>query len=502
MRIQVKKTVNGGWSVARLLCIAAFVLTLPAVSVAQQVATGAYPVPTPYSYPGLMTAGPDGALWFTESNNIGRITTAGRFAEYPVPTPFAGPWGIAAGPDGALWFTEEFGNSIGRITAAGTVTAEYRVPGGGPYWITAGPDGALWFTEPNANNIGRISIAGVITEYPVPTFRGRPYGITAGPDGALWFTEFNGNNIGRITTGGDVTEYPVPSANSDPSGITAGPDGALWFTEGNYTQVGRLTVAGTFAEYQVPAGAGFAYGITTGPDGALWFAGSIDVGRITTDGVATAYPLPPGNNYPLDIATGPDGALWFTEFDANKVGEVVFASAGLSVSPSAGVYRTSVTFSGSAFAPNERVVIYERGVGSAVLTRATALADGSFTVTAPVPRSEYGPRLFLAVGQSSGLLAAASFSVIPRLVLKLSSGPVGSSVTAQGFGFGSFETVNVYWQAPPAFLGTVTANVNGSFSDGAALTFTVPSGASPGAHKVIGQGQATGALGRSSFTVE
>jgi len=35
--------------------------------------------------------------------------------EFLVPTANSGPCGITAGPDGALWFTEELGNKIGRI---------------------------------------------------------------------------------------------------------------------------------------------------------------------------------------------------------------------------------------------------------------------------------------------------------------------------------------------------------------------------------------------------
>src|SRR5947209_2712050 len=67
-----------------------------------------YLVPTAGSQPAQITAGPDGALWFTEStaNKLGRITTSGTFTEYAVPTANAGPAGITVGPDGALWFTE------------------------------------------------------------------------------------------------------------------------------------------------------------------------------------------------------------------------------------------------------------------------------------------------------------------------------------------------------------------------------------------------------------
>jgi len=73
-------------------------------------------------YPGLsnpeaITVGPDGALWFTNNDSIGRMTPTGRFTAF---TSFrmSTPAGITAGPDGALWFTNNFNNSIGRVTTA------------------------------------------------------------------------------------------------------------------------------------------------------------------------------------------------------------------------------------------------------------------------------------------------------------------------------------------------------------------------------------------------
>src|SRR5438445_311205 len=100
-----------------------------------------YPLPAAGSEPDMITAGPDGNLWFTEANGnkIGRITTRGAITEYPVPTAASGPEGITAGPDGNLWFAEEVGNKIGRITTRGAIT-EYSVPtvSSHPYAITAG----------------------------------------------------------------------------------------------------------------------------------------------------------------------------------------------------------------------------------------------------------------------------------------------------------------------------------------------------------------------------
>lgn len=168
--------------------------------------------PLPYTLaPHYLTVGPDGALWFTNtqtgnssgdlSQTIGRITTDGTVTTFPVPDT-AGEnyaWDITAGPDGALWFTEDGLNRIGRITTDGTIT-QYVLPETNtvPVSITSGPDGALWFTENNVPNIGRITTNGTITEYPLPNPNFHTAGITAGPDGAVWFTEYDGNRIGRI----------------------------------------------------------------------------------------------------------------------------------------------------------------------------------------------------------------------------------------------------------------------------------------------------------------
>jgi virginiamycin B lyase len=71
------------------------------------------------SVPGAITGGPDGALWFTNGDSIGRITTTGRFTGF-ASSRISRPAGITAGPDGAMWFANNGNNSIGRITTAVT----------------------------------------------------------------------------------------------------------------------------------------------------------------------------------------------------------------------------------------------------------------------------------------------------------------------------------------------------------------------------------------------
>jgi virginiamycin B lyase len=43
------------------------------------------------------------------------MTTAGVLTEYAVRSSSSTPAGIAAGPDGTLWFAESNANKIGRI---------------------------------------------------------------------------------------------------------------------------------------------------------------------------------------------------------------------------------------------------------------------------------------------------------------------------------------------------------------------------------------------------
>ena len=76
---------------------------------------------------------------------------------YPVPTDASDPTAITAGWDGAMWFTGPDTDLIGRVALDGAIT-EFSLPkvGSSPFSIAAGPDDAVWFTEGNASAIGRL----------------------------------------------------------------------------------------------------------------------------------------------------------------------------------------------------------------------------------------------------------------------------------------------------------------------------------------------------------
>jgi len=305
-----------------------------------------FQTPTGQSSPTVITPGPDGNLWFTETsgNRIGKITPAGNITEFLLPTQASLPSGITAGPDRNLWFTEPGNAKVGRITPTGTIT-EFALPSNKTDLfadITAGPDGALWFIDPAGSggngSIGQVTIQGVVKEFPIPAKGGNPFGITSGTDGGVWFTLPGVNEIVRFNpANAEFAQFGIPTAGSTPGFITAGPDGAMWFTEFSASQIGRITPAGAIIEFGLPTKQSGPDGITSGPDGAIWFTENLagKIGQLlltTTTFSAEVTPAATINEFPIasaanpgvrDITTGPDRNLWFTEGGFSAIGRLI-----------------------------------------------------------------------------------------------------------------------------------------------------------------------------------
>jgi virginiamycin B lyase len=161
-------------------------------------------------------------------------------------TPDTAPLGITAGPDGALWFTEEGVNQVGRITTAG-VLREYPLTALCCWheYIAAGPDGALWLTygSYDFSAVVRMTTSGSFTSYTVPGLPSgleEPQAITVGSDGALWFAETYGY-LFRVSTAGVFTQYfaPLPGEGDPTQWIAAGPDGSSWLFWRDRGRTGR-----------------------------------------------------------------------------------------------------------------------------------------------------------------------------------------------------------------------------------------------------------------------
>jgi streptogramin lyase len=351
--------------VIALLCTPAPALAAPTVS--------EYPIsPGTNRGPLGVVAGPDGAVWFTESKGallsppgIGRITASGEISEYNSGLLAAPTASITLGPDGNLWFTEPSSHTIGRITPSGTITEFFISGSSQPQGIVAGPDGNLWFTqEAGHGSIGRITTSGEVSEFEAGLTSGsKPLGIAAGSDGALWFTEFGSGGIGRITTSGTISQYTSGlSGGSKPTGIAEGPDGALWFTEsGGPGAIGRITTSGVISQYTSGlTGGSEPSEITAASDGNLYFTETKDpgaIGEITPSGIISQVAIHTTNSKPQGIAAGPDGNVWFTESaDPGTIGKLTLPPQVGALSPS-GVSEQTATLNATV-APKSQLTSY------------------------------------------------------------------------------------------------------------------------------------------------
>jgi streptogramin lyase len=252
---------------------------------------------------------------------------AGTAVEFPTGTPTGGGV-MTAGPDGNLWWAADLSDKIGRVTPAGKVTlfSQGITAGGHPDGITAGPDGNIWFTEEDVGKIGRMSPAGgPITQFStnIPA-NAHPEYIAQGPDGAMWFTEFNGS-VGRITTGGAVTHVSSGlSPGSQLIGIAPDSNGLMWATGSTSNKLVQIYPAGnSIVEYPTGVASGRPWQLASGPDGNIWFGDTDNpsVGRFEFETGSTSRYGAGFSDHPEGIAAGPDGNMWFVE-QHNYVGRI------------------------------------------------------------------------------------------------------------------------------------------------------------------------------------
>lgn len=152
-----------------------------------------FPLPTPNSGPNAIVAGPDGNVWFMETNRntLGRITPAGQITEVPLPVASDNA-SIVFASDGNIWYNTR--TDIVEITPQGVLLHDYAIPSASPGNSIGGvsvklidSDGSIWYTEAYVSDvIGRITPAGQITEFHSGLNEGAAQ-LIRGPDGNFWF---------------------------------------------------------------------------------------------------------------------------------------------------------------------------------------------------------------------------------------------------------------------------------------------------------------------------
>ena len=340
-------------------------VALPAVGRAATIQT--FPIPTPAAGAAHIVAGPDGALWFTETDGykVGRITTSGQIQEFPVPngTPgVSGGEGPAAivSSGGKLWFVTNIGQTLYSVTTGGALSVVGNNSDLDLVALAPSDNGGVWVMPINGGPVGLIGPTGTVTPIPA-NYDNLLFAAAEAPNGSFWFNN-NGSDLYQLTDAGAETAIPVSTTGlnqgaNQVSSIAFDRSGNAWFTA--YTPNEDLSraccgkigeVAGGVAK-TVPIGNQHAqvgvapYSMTRGPDGDMYFAfartnpndsGSFNgVGRVDpATGKIQVVDISP---YTADeIAFGSDGDLWFVDDKDNLIARAstaaLFASA-LTVGP-------------------------------------------------------------------------------------------------------------------------------------------------------------------------
>jgi virginiamycin B lyase len=201
-----------------------------------------YGLPSEIGGPTDLTRGPNDTLWFSTNNGyVGKMTTSGALTLYQVGLPY--PYGIrsiTAGPDGAIWFTER--SNIVRITTNGEVAGgigfemDYGIGE-----ITAGENNDLWYTD--SGYIGHLTTSGDLTQYSANGLS--PNAITRLGNGTFAFGNipYEGTpQVGRVTSEGDIQLFDMPNGDKPIHMIYAGWANEVWLTTSNKIYKFRVTV--------------------------------------------------------------------------------------------------------------------------------------------------------------------------------------------------------------------------------------------------------------------
>src|ERR1035438_2809511 len=221
-----------------LLCTAT-ATALPAIAPAQQIAVGGYAVPTvnnynPASY-GVegITAGPDGALWYTElrARKSAGSPPPGRSPSTPCP-----PRKVAADPRGSQW-GRMVRYGLANLTLLGASLPSVRSPSSRCPHPMAVPRRLPVGRMARCGSLKRTttaSMAGAVSSYPVPFYIPQPLndGITVGPDGEFWYTLWEDNQIGEAF-------FVTASLNVSP--VEGFYKSNLTFTGSGFAQIGRAS---------------------------------------------------------------------------------------------------------------------------------------------------------------------------------------------------------------------------------------------------------------------
>ena len=195
------------------------------------------------------------------------------------------------------------------------------------------------------------------------------------------------------------------------------------------------------------------------------FTRSFDAPSVLNDG-SSSVDVEIGDTYYIYVTheyTNPASPSKLIE----AVHEFILGIPEIELDPEEGTVDSEVEITGSGFAAREDIVVEFDGDEIDIEDGDDETeSDGEFTLTVFVPESAAGEYTITVTASTSE--AEATFTVEPDVYLTQTSGEVGTSVTADGTGFGSRQDITIY------FNNTEVTTAGTSRSGSFAVTFTIP----------------------------
>lgn len=270
------------------------------------------------------------------SNDVGSVSriitsTGSPFGLlWPVSTGLT-PIGIAADRAGNIYTANLNGNSVTRVSTAGT-GATFATTGAGtnPIALAFDGEGNLYTANDGSGTVSKFTAAGTPAGAPWPVSFGlAAEGITIDSAGNVYVATDTSWSVSRITPAGTVTTIPL-GAGTLPKGITVDSAGNVYTANAGTATVSKITPGGTVSTIATGGGLNGPTGITIDRDGNLFVSNynGATVSKITPAG-GDIQPAPPETPF-APSATAGDGSATVT-VPANEVDRRYGAPSSYSV---------------------------------------------------------------------------------------------------------------------------------------------------------------------------
>ena len=170
------------------------------------------------------------------------------------------------------------------------------------------------------------------------------------------------------------------------------------------------------------------------------------------------------------------------------------------VSPTTMRVGSNITISCTGFAAGERVNLSWDSTRNGTIAAFTAGSTGSGSTRVKVPETPGGSHTLIVKGATSRAQSNVRLTVKPSVALSPKSGNPGTRVTVTMRGFKANEVIDVRWYVTSSRTTTVKRQIVANARGSVTTTFTVPSTATAGGHKIEAVGR-NGTKASYTFTV-